>query len=70
MIDKTNKIESESEDTKYNREEFERIVYSQYFVRSIKKNPNPPQPKISGCLDFISTAMDKSDFLRRDQDGD
>lgn len=49
---------------------FEEAVFAQYFLSTIKRNPNPPKPKISGALDFISVnCKDKENFLSKNDDG-
>jgi len=51
------------------RELFEERVFREYFIRSIKKNENVPQPRISGALDFISTAkLNKAELCERNED--
>lgn len=51
------------------REKFEELIFRDYFLNSITKNNNFPKPKISGCLDFISTAkLTKDQLCERDGD--
>lgn len=52
------------------RENFEERAFSQYFMSTIKRNPNVPQPRIAGCLDFIATAdKTKAEFCAMNEDG-
>lgn len=52
------------------RAAFEEVAFARYFQSTIKRNPNPPQPKISGALDFVPVdCKEKAVFLRRDPDG-
>ncbi len=52
------------------RKLFEDKVFSEYYIRNIQRNYNPPQPKISGALDFVpGKIMNKADFLARDERG-
>lgn len=47
------------------RERFEDRVFSDYFIRSVKRNPNPPRG--TGALDFIATAAKtKAELCERD----
>lgn len=53
----------------YNREKFEEYVFRDYYVKSIQRNPNVPQPAISGALNFVATAtLNKSELCERDGD--
>lgn len=60
--------EDAQESLKYERSDFEEIVYAGYYLSTIKKNPNVQQPALAGCLDFVSYAgcIPKAEFLRRD----
>lgn len=49
---------------------FEEKIFFQYWLNSIRKNDNPPTPKISGCMDFVPGKIENRDvFLRKDADG-
>lgn len=52
----------------FSRERFEERVYADYFIRGIRRNPSPPKPKISGCLDYVPAedVQDKATFCERD----
>ena len=52
-----------------NRELFEDVVYKHYYIKTIQKNECIPQPKISDALDYVSTAIPKSEFLEKDDEG-
>lgn len=48
------------------RLDFEEQIFLDYFIRSIGKNPDT-QPRISGCMDFISNCnFTKTEFCERD----
>lgn len=52
------------------RELFERAIFAERFIKSIKRNPDVPQPKIAGALDFVSIdCPTKAEFAKRDADG-
>lgn len=51
------------------REVFEERVFSQYFISTIQKNPDP-RPRIAGCLDLIPVnCKTKEEFIKRNEDG-
>ena len=52
------------------RELFEEAMFAERFIKSIKRNPDVPQPKIAGALDFVSIdCPTKAEFAKRDADG-
>ena len=52
------------------REQFEEAAFAQYFLSTIKRNNNVPQPRISGALDFVSdTKLTQAEFGARNEDG-
>jgi hypothetical protein len=62
----------ETKHTPVNAEQalFEEAAYAQYFLSTITRNPNPPQPRISGCMDFVATATKtKVEFCAKNSDG-
>lgn len=57
---------SESYITEEDRKNFESAVFLDYYVKGIKRNPNPPHGP-SGALDFIPTHnLDRGKLLERD----
>lgn len=50
----------------FEREKFEEMAFVQYFLSTIVRNDEVPQPRIAGCLDFVSTcSINKSEFCER-----
>lgn len=50
------------------RTAFEEAAFLQYFLSTVKRNPDPP--KGTGALDFVSQNREtKADFTARNKDG-
>lgn len=51
------------------RKLFEERTFSDYYIRSIKRNPETT-PRISGALDFVpGETENKDEFLKKDENG-
>lgn len=52
------------------RAAFEDAAFKQCLLSTIMRNPSPPQPRISGCMDFIATAdKTKAELCAKNSDG-